>query len=107
MQLSTNDNSINGSRSILLATNVVISILSATATGCLKKSMLVNLFFRGKYFFPAIFDFHFRENPHFHDEFRALVCVCVCVRERERECVCACAYICVCLKLHVCIVTHH
>ena len=37
MQMSTNDNSINSPRSILLATNVVISILSATATGCLKK----------------------------------------------------------------------
>ena len=25
-----------------------------------------------EYFFPAIFDFHFRENPRFRDEFQAL-----------------------------------
>ena len=37
MQMSTNDNSINGPRSILLGTNVVTSILSATAAGCFKK----------------------------------------------------------------------
>ena len=35
----------------------MISILSATATGCLKKKMLVNLFFRGKYFFPRFLIF--------------------------------------------------
>ena len=34
--------------------------------------MLVDFFTHGKYFFPTIFDFHFRENPHFCDEFQAL-----------------------------------
>ena len=51
----------------------VISILSATPTDCFKKkSMLVNLFFRGKKFFQRFFDFHFRENPRFREEFQAL-----------------------------------
>ena len=33
--------------------------------------MLVN-FFPQKMYFSAIFDFHFRENPRFRDEFQAL-----------------------------------
>ena len=52
----------------------VISTLSATPTDCLKKkSMLVNLFFRGKQFFSRDFLFHLRKNPRFHDEFKALI----------------------------------
>ena len=71
--MSTNNNSINGPQSILLRTNVAISILSATATGCLKKKKNACQFvFPRKIFFSAIFYFHFRENPRFRDEFQAL-----------------------------------
>ena len=38
----------------------------------IEKSMLVDFFPRKKYF-SAIFDFHFRENPRFPDEFPALL----------------------------------
>ena len=37
-----------------------------------KKRMLVDYFSQWK-FFSAIFDFHFHENPQFHDEFQALI----------------------------------
>ena len=71
MQMSTNDNSINGPQSILLTTNAVISILSATATGCLKKKSS-SICFPAENIFSAIFDFHFHENPRFRNEFQAL-----------------------------------
>ena len=50
----------------------MISILSATATGCLKKKNACQFVFPRKNFFSAIFDFHFRENPRFRDKFQAL-----------------------------------
>ena len=59
----------------------VISILSDTPTDCLKKKILVNLFFRAKKKKKkksANFDFHFRENPRFRDEFQALVDISLC-----------------------------
>ena len=37
-----------------------------------EKSMLVNFFVTKNFFLPAIFDFYFRENPRFSDEFQAL-----------------------------------
>ena len=37
----------------------------------IEKSMLVN-FFPRKIYFATIFNFHFRENPRFHDKFQAL-----------------------------------
>ena len=39
----------------------------------IEKSMLADFFPHGKKYFPVIFDFHFRENPRFCDEFQALL----------------------------------
>ena len=38
----------------------------------IQKSMFVRFFPHKKILFPAIFDFHFGENPRFRDEFQAL-----------------------------------
>ena len=40
----------------------------------IEKEVCLSIFFHGKYIFPW-FDFHFRENPRFWDEFQALVSV--------------------------------
>ena len=39
----------------------------------IEKSMLADFFPHEKNYFPAIFNFHFRENPRFCDEFQALL----------------------------------
>ena len=38
----------------------------------IEKKYACRLFFQRKVFFSTIFDFHFRENPPFHDELQAL-----------------------------------
>ena len=38
-----------------------------------KKKACLSICFLRKKFFPVIFDFHFRENPYFRDEFQALL----------------------------------
>ena len=80
--MSTNDNSINARFCWQTCIRSrVISILSATPTDCLKNKVCLWICFPRKIFFPTIFDFHFRENPRFRDEFQALMFVsCVCKR---------------------------
>ena len=105
--MSTNDNSINAR--FCWQTRIrsrVISILSATPTDCLKKqSMLVNLFSAEK-IFSAIFDFHFRENPRFRDEFQALIVCIMRVQKKMAAWLAKCCKmpesdICVCRKAKV------
>ena len=38
-----------------------------------RRKVCLSIFFPWKIFFPAIFDFHFRKNPCFRDEFQALL----------------------------------
>ena len=51
----------------------MISILSAIPMDCLKKKVCLSICFSAEKKFSAIFDFHFRKNPRFRDEFQAML----------------------------------
>ena len=75
MQMSMNDNSINAR----FRWHTRIRSRRDFHTFCntdrlfLKKKYACQFVFPWKKIFSAIFDFHFRENPRFRDEFQALI----------------------------------
>ena len=73
MQMSTNDNYINAQFCWQTRVRSQRVFHTFCYTGRLfKKKYACQFVFPRKQIFSAIFDFHFRENPRFHDEFQAL-----------------------------------
>ena len=73
MQMSTNDNSI--STRFCWQTRIRSRRDFHTfcyTDGLFKKKVCLSIYFSAEKIFSTIFDFHFRENPCFRDEFQAL-----------------------------------